>query len=191
MAESDRYNPSSAIGWLILALAGVTGYAVWQIAPLDARIEALEQTQAATRDELLGELDRVSMQLEAMRQRPERSAKAAAAEPVAPSQSAAANPPPPDTPRPAPTAPSAAAPAEAPRVALEFLDQHLFPADAVIARLMAGNVPPDNIARLTNHSKAYVIARGMQIEKLVGGAPNAPPEVTGALRRWTRDHAPR
>jgi hypothetical protein len=53
---------------------------------------------------------------------------------------------------------------------------------------MVGNAPPENIARLTNHSRAYVVARGMQIDKLISSAAGAPPEIARALRAYVRQH---
>lgn len=194
MAKDDRSadSPRSVgiLGWLVLGLAALTGYAIWQIAPLTARVDALERDRLATRDETLAQLDQLETRI-ASGSRPltvpaGTSEPAPSAENQAPTAGAA----------PAATAPAARvapppAPAEPPREALEFLDHRLFPADAVIARLMVGNTAPENIARLTNHSRAYVIARCMQIEKLVSAAPNVPTDIARALRAYVREHGAR
>jgi hypothetical protein len=173
--RSDQSRRStSLLGWLVLALAALTGYVIWQIAPLTARMDALERDRLAIRDEMLAQLDHMATQMTASEQ---------PAEPTPAAQAAVA----PDTPPAAPT-PGPRPPVEPSGEALEFLDRHLFPADAVIARLMVGNAPPENIARLTNHSRAYVVARGMQIDKLISSAAGAPPEIARALRAYVRQH---
>jgi len=73
--------------------------------------------------------------------------------------------------------------------ALEFVDRHLLPNDALIARLMIGNVSPPEIARETNHSKAFVLARAVQIEKMVAGASGAPAALVRTLRQYLQDHS--
>ena len=180
--RSDQSRPStSLLGWLVLGLAALTGYVIWQIAPLTARMDALERDRLAIRDEMLAQLDQLATQMTASGG--PAAASPGISEPTPARQAAVA----PDTP-PAATTPGPRPPVEPSGEALEFLDRHLFPADAVIARLMVGNAPPENIARLTNHSRAYVVARGMQIDKLISSAPGAPPEIARALRAYVRQH---
>jgi len=194
MAKDDRSadSPRSVgiLGWLVLGLAALTGYAIWQIAPLTARVDALERDRLAIRDETLAQLDQLETRI-ASGSRP-LTVTAGTSEPAPRAQSQGAAP----ATAPVASAPAApvvppTSPAEPPREALEFLDHRLFPADAVIARLMVGNTPPESIARLTNHSRAYVIARCMQIEKLVSAAPNAPTDIARALRAYVREHGAR
>jgi hypothetical protein len=191
MADDDRGRSSPSVtllGWLVLGLAALTAYLGWQIAPLTARIDALERDRLAVRDEMLSEMDHLGVQIAALQA--SAPAEPQPGKPLPKSTSvpeASARPAAPDIASPPSAAKTAAAPSPQ---ALEFLDRHLFPADAVIARLMVGSASPDNIARLTNHSRAYVLARGMQIEKLVSAAPGAPPEITRALRQFVRENAP-
>jgi hypothetical protein len=73
---------------------------------------------------------------------------------------------------------------------MAFIDARLLPADAAIARAMVAGTPLQDIARQTQHSPAFVLARGAQIEKLVSAAPGAPRELVRALQDYLRTHRP-
>ncbi len=212
MAAADptkRQGVSSSVAaWLVLALTIVTGYAAWQIMPLEGRIDALERQNLATRDRMLAEVERLNLELAALRGAPvseePMSAPALVPSPVAQQAAAPVEPP---SAAPAEAAPSAGSPAPAeaaspPSPAPEpkrltpavdptaFIDAHLLPADAAIARAMVAGTPPQDIARQTQHSQAFVLARGTQIEKMVSAAPGAPRELVRALQDYLRDHRP-
>lgn len=181
MAADDgprRLSASSSLGsWLVLALAIVTGYAAWQIAPLAERIDALERQSLGTRDRTLAEIERLNSQIAALRPAPianEQASKPTAATSPAPAPTAAAAP----VPKPAAVDPTA------------YIDAHLVPGDAAIARAMLSGTTPQDIARSTQHSPAFVLARGAQIEKMLSAAPGAPRELVRALQDYLRNHRP-
>jgi hypothetical protein len=174
--------------WLVLVLAIVIGYLAWRIEPLRQKLDAVERERLAAADRTLAEVEGLTRQiveLQAEIQVPtpsvNDSTQAANAEPTS-----------------APAVPRAATPAPqggdfsarpVPDDGLEFVDRHLLPSDALIARLMVGNVPPPEIARETNHSKAFILARAAQIEKMVAGAPGAPVALVRTLRHYLQDHS--
>ena len=203
MAADDptkRPGNSSSIGaWLILGLTVVTGYAAWQIMPLEGRIDSLERQNLATRDRMLAEIERLNSEVAMLRKSPV-SNEAANLAPVALSSVAAAPPAPedaavaPEVPQvsaePPPTAPAPEVkrtPAIDPTV---YIDAHLLPPDAAIARGMLSGTPLQDIARQTQHSEAFVLARGTQLEKTLSTAPGAPRELARALQDYLRAHRP-
>ena len=180
-----RAGLSSSIGsWLVLALAIVTGYAAWQILPLEGRIDSLERQNLATRDRMLAEIERLNAEVAILRGTPVAEgpprAPATAPSPVAPA---------PDAPVAAPPPLAAAEARQAPPIdPIAYLDAHLLPGDAVIVRAMLNGMPPQDIARDTQHSAAFVLARGAQLEKMLSAAPGAPRELVRALQDYLRDH---
>jgi hypothetical protein len=174
--------PSAVAAWLVFALAIVTGYAAWQMMPLEGRIEALERQNLATRDRMLAEIERLNFEVAALRGTPagEGAASAPATAPSPVSRQAAAAP---QSPAPAAATPAAVDPTA-------FINARLLPADAAIARAMVAGTPPEDIARQTQHSQAFVLARGAQITKLISAAPGAPPELLRALQDYLRGHRP-
>jgi hypothetical protein len=188
MAADDptkKVGLSSSIGsWLVLALAIVTGYAAWQILPLEGRIDSLERQNLATRDRMLAEIERLNAEVAILRGMPIAeelpNAPATAPSPVAP----------------APEAPGASAPPVAASEAkhappvdpVAYVDAHLLPGDAAIVRAMLSGMPPQDIARDTQHSPAFVLARGAQLEKMLSAAPGAPHELVRALQAYLRNH---
>jgi hypothetical protein len=173
---------SSSIGsWLVLALAIVTGYAAWQILPLEGRIDSLERQNLATRDRMLAEIERLNAEVALLQGAPvaEEPAIAPAVAPPAAAPTPVASAPP----------PAAAEAKHSPPVdPVAYVDAHLLPADAAIARAMLNGMPPQDIARNTQHSPAFVLARGAQLEKMLSAAPGAPPELVRALQVYLRDH---
>jgi hypothetical protein len=164
-----------------LALAVVTGYTAWQMLPLSERIDALERQNLANRDRMLGEIERLNAEVAILRGAPvaEKTATAPVAEPPA----AAAAPAAPGRPS---TAPEAKHPPPVDPVA--YVDAHLLPADAAIVRAMLNGTPLQDIARDTQHSAAFVLARGAQLEKILSAASGAPRELVRALQDYLRDH---
>jgi hypothetical protein len=77
------------------------------------------------------------------------------------------------------------------RAGLEFFDRHLLPSDATIARMMVGKAAAPDIARATNHSVAFVLARGRQIEEMLATTHDAPPELQRAIHEYLTEKAPR
>ena len=53
---------------------------------------------------------------------------------------------------------------------------------------MLSGTPLQDIARQTQHSEAFVLARGAQLEKMLSAAPGAPRELVRALQDYLRDH---
>jgi hypothetical protein len=179
---------SSSVGsWLVLALAIVTGYAAWQILPLEGRIDSLERQNLASRDRMLAQIERLNAEVAILRGAPAAekpaSAPATGPSPAAPTPAAPANA--------AASAPPASAP-EAKRAPpvdpIAYADAHLLPGDAAIVRAMLNGMPPPDIARDTQHSPAFVLARGAQIEKMLSAAPGAPRELVRALQDYLRNH---
>ncbi len=174
-------QPTPIAEWLVLVLAAITGYLAWQFAPLTARMNAVERDQLATKDNLLAELDTLARQVAAVERRNP---------PPAASQAA----PPSETPAPPPRAatpsPSQSATASPPSAGLEFLDRHLLPSDATIARMMVGKAATADIARATHHSVAFVLARGRQIEEMLATAHDAPPDLLRAIREYLQEKLP-
>jgi hypothetical protein len=185
---------SSVAAWLVLALTIVTAYAAWQIMPLEGRIDALERQNLATRDRLLAEIERLNVEIVALRgtpigRQPASATSAAVAPPPSVGLSPAVEPSPvtAQAPSPVPSAPEPKLTAVDPTV---FIDAHLLPGDAAIARAMLNSTPLQDIARQTQHSPAFVLARGAQIEKMVSTASGAPRELVRALQDYLRDHRP-
>jgi hypothetical protein len=176
-------QPSPVAEWLVLVLAAITGYLAWQFAPLTARMNAIERDQLATKDALLAELEKLARQVAAVERR---NPPPAASEAVQPSKTPAPVPPP----RAAPPSPSQSATASSPNAELEFFDRHLLPSDATIARMMIGKAAPADIARTTNHSVAFVLARGRQIEVILARAHYAPPELLRAIHEYLKERLP-
>ena len=85
-----------------------------------------------------------------------------------------------------PAAPEAKLPPAVDPVA--YVDAHLLPADATIVRAMLNGTPLQDIARDSQHSAAFVHARGAQIEKVLSAAPGAPRELVRALQDYLRNH---
>ena len=144
-------QPSPFGEWLVLVLAAITGYVAWQIAPLTARMDAVERDQLATKDDLLAQLENFAQQLAALERK---NSPPAAARATSPSET----PPPPMA---TPPSSSQSAPAS----------------------------PPD-IARSTNHSVAFVLARGRQIEEMLATARDAPPDLLQAIRQYLKEKTP-
>jgi len=174
-------SSSSVLSWLVLALAILTGYDAWEILPLEGRIDSLERQDLATRDRMLAEVERLNAEVAVLRgMRPTRepaNAPAAVPPPSAPASSASP-----------PSAPDARHPP--PIDPLAYVDAHLLPGDAAIVRAMLNGLPPQEIARDTQHSATFVLARGAQIEKLLSTAPGAPRELARALQDYLRAHRP-
>ncbi len=172
-------QPSPVAGWLVLVLAAVTGYVAWQVAPLTARMDAIERDQQATKDDLLATLETFAQELSAVQRNH-----------APPSVGQA--PPPSETPPPKVTPPGPSQPAASsqPSAGLAFLDRHLLPSDAAIARMMVGNAPAPDIARATNHSVAFVLARGKQIEEMLATARDVPPDLLRAIRQYLKEERP-
>ena len=175
--------------WLVVALAVVTGYTAWQILPLSRRIDSLERQNLAMRDRMLAEIERLNAEVAILRGAPASeepaSAPATATSHAAPAPSASAN---------AAASPPPASAQEAKRTPpvdpIAYADAHLLPGDAAIVRAMLNGMPPSDIARDTQHSPAFVLARGAQIEKMLSAAPGAPRELVRALQDYLRDHRP-
>jgi hypothetical protein len=174
-------KPPSLGAWLVLALAVVTGYTAWQILPLSGRIDALERQNLANRDRMLAEIERLNAEVAILRGAPasDEPVTAPAAEPPAAAVPPAASPP-------TPAAPEAKLPP--PVDPVTYVDAHLLPADAAIVRAMLNGTPLQDIARDTQHSAAFVLARGAQIEKMLAAAPAAPRELARALQDYLRNH---
>jgi hypothetical protein len=154
---------------------------------LEGRIDSLERQNLATRDRMLAEIERLNAEVAILRGTPvaEEPASApaagplpAAAAPAAPATAAASTPP----------APASEAKRIPPVDPVAYIDAHLLPADAAIVRAMLNNMPPQDIARDTQHSAAFVLARGVQIEKMLSAAPGAPRELVRALQDYLRSH---
>ena len=174
-------QPSPVAEWLVLVLAAITGYVAWQFAPLTARMHAVERDQLATKDDLLAELEKLARQVAAVERK---NPPPAASQAVPPSETPA------PPPRAAAPRPSQSASASAPSAGLEFFDSHLLPSDATIARMMVGKAPAPGIARATNHSVAFVLARGRQIEEMLATAHDAPPDLLRAIREYLKERLP-
>ena len=174
-------TPPSLGSWLVLALAVVTGYTAWQILPLSGRIDALERQNLANRDRMLAEIERLNAEVAILRGTPvaEEPAIAPATEPPGAAAAPAASAPP-------PAAPETKLPQAVDPVA--YVDAHLLPADATIVRAMLNGTPLQDIARDSQHSAAFVHARGAQIEKVLSAAPGAPRELVRALQDYLRNH---
>jgi hypothetical protein len=162
-----RPGTSPSLGpWLIVALAVVTGYTAWQILPLSGRIDSLERQNLAIRDRMLAEIERLNAEVAVLRGAPVADepaiAPAVAPPAAAPAAVASARP---------PTAPEAKHSPPVDPVA--YVDAHLLPADAAIARAMLNGMPLQDIARDTQHSAAFVLARGAQLEKMLSAAVTA------------------
>ena len=167
--------------FLAIVLLGV-GYAVWQVAPLSRRMDAIDRDRLETRD-------RLQRQIETLRDELARARLLAAnpglAAPPAPSPKA--------RPTAVPASPTAATepstatpePVAAPRVghvdAETFFASRLLPEDSAIATLLVESVPPPEIARRLKHSVAFIVAKGIQIEKRLADARDTPPAILSAL----------
>jgi hypothetical protein len=165
--------------WLVLVLAAITAYVAWQIAPLTARMDALERDRLATKDDLLAALEGFGQQLSALQGK---GSSPAASQAPPPSETPPPRPAPPSSPPPAATSP--------PGADLEYFDRHLLPSDAKIARMMVGKAPTPDIARATGHSAVYVLARGRQIEEMLAAAHDAPPDLLRAIREYLKRERP-
>jgi hypothetical protein len=169
--------------WLVVALAVVTGYTAWQILPLSGRIDSLERANLAMRDRMLAEIERLNAEVAVLRGAPvaEELAIAPAVAPPAAAPAPVASAPP----------PAASEAKQSPPVdPVAYVNAHLLPGDAAIVRAMLNGMPPSDIARDTQHSPAFVLARGAQIEKMLSAAPGAPRELVRALQDYLRDHRP-
>ena len=173
-------QPSPVVGWLVLVLAAVTGYVAWQVAPLTARMDAVERVSTPRR---MICSRRSSRSLGSSR-------RSGGTSPLSPSVAPA--PPPSETPPPRvrPPGPSQSATTSPPSAGLAFLDRHLLPSDAAIARMMVGNAAAPDIARATHHSVAFVLARGRQIEEMLATARDAPPDLLRAIRDYLKEKRP-
>ena len=176
-------QPSPVAEWLVLVLAAITGYVAWQFAPLTARMGALERDQLATKDDLRAELEKLARQVAAVERK---NPPPAASQAVRPPETPAPVPPP----RAAPPSPPQSATTSPPSAGLEFFDRHLLPSDATIARMMVGKAAPADIARATNHSVVFVLARGRQIEEMLATAHDAPPDLLRAIREYLKEKLP-
>jgi len=179
-ADSGSHGPT-----ILLALVAlVTGYVAWQVGPLSRRMDALDRDRLETNDRLQREIETLRDQLDRVRFLGTSSPTASARPPVrepAPQNAAAA---------PAaavPPAVPAAAPTKVPAQvsitnAETYFNRRLLPEDAAIATLFVESIPVPEIARRLKHSTAFIVAKGIQIEKQLSNAPDAPPEVAAALR---------
>jgi hypothetical protein len=169
----------------------VTGYAAWQIMPLEGRIDALERQNLATRDRMLAEVERLNSEVAILRQTPA-SDQTANSPPLAPPLAPVAPEAPPAAEVPQGSAelpPTAPAPEvkRAPAVdPTAYIDAHLLPPDAAIVRGMLSGSSLQDIARQTQHSEAFVLARGAQLEKMLSTAPGAPRELVRSLQDYLR-----
>jgi hypothetical protein len=166
---------------LLIVVLVVAGYAAWQVAPLSRRMDALDRDRLETRDRLLRQIELLRDELGRARLIGSDPPPAAGAAPAAKSRPAAGT----ASPSPAVESTAAASPTAAPRVsrlnAETFLASRLLPEDATIAALLVENVPPQEVARRLRHSLAFVVAKGIQIEKQLARAPDTPPEILSAL----------
>ena len=181
-------DPSSRGQWSLLLLAvALAGYAAWQAAPLSRRMDQLDRERLET-------TDRLQRDIETLRDQLTRARLIASAPSAAPSAkpNAAGREPAPPTPTigataSAPSSSSASSVSPPPggltRVEMEtFFDRRLLSEDARIATLLVSSLPPAEIALRLKHSIAFIIAKGIQIEKQLSSAPDTPPEVLAALR---------
>jgi hypothetical protein len=179
----DRRPSFPVADWLVLVLAAITAHVAWQYAPLTARMDALERDQLAAKDDLQAEIERLSRQLANLERT---NPPSTVSRVVRPSETPAAVPPKGGAPQ-SPSQPAGVAPSSS---GLEFLDRHLLPSDATIARMMVGKAAPADIAHATNHSVVFVLARGRQIEEMLTAAHDAPPDLLRAIRDYLGENLP-
>lgn len=181
-------SPSSRVSmWLLVAVVAATGYVGWQVVPLSLRMDAIDRDRLETND-------RLQREIEKLRDDFERARILAAAESSASGQRGATREPAP-TPAHSPVAmPDTSAPSAAaaptsgaaairvsPTNAETYFARRLLPEDAAIATLLVESIPVPEIARRLHHSPAYIVAKGIQIEKQLSAVPDAPPDVQAAL----------
>lgn len=182
---ADRGSRATSI--VLGAVVLVTGYVAWQVAPLSGRMDQLDRDRLETRD-------RLQREIETLREELARARLLATAPGAAPAPSSGASASPAAGTResaPAARAPSVVpgepvAPPARPTVgrvnADTFFASRLLPEDATIASLLVDDIPVAEIARRLRHSKVFVVAKGIQIEKQLAAARDTPTDVLAALR---------
>ena len=180
-------SPSSRVSmWLLVAVVAATGYVGWQVVPLSRRMDAIDRDRLETNDRLQREIEKLRDDFE--RARMLATSRTDGGAPSAVEREPAATRPSATTPAPSPgAAGSAAATAPAagirvsPTNAETYFARRLLPEDASIATLLVDGLPVPEIARRLRHSPAYIVAKGIQIEKQLSAAPDVPADVQAAL----------
>lgn len=166
---------------LLISVLLVASYAAWQVAPLSRRVDDLDRDRLETRDRLQRQIETLRDELARARLIGSDPGLAAEAPPAARGRSKAGI----ASPTPPVESTAAAAPTAAPRASRlnteTFLASRLLAEDAIIASLLVEGVPPQEIARRLRHSRAFIVAKGIQIEKRLAGSPDTPRDVLSAL----------
>jgi hypothetical protein len=181
-ADSGSRGPT----YLLIAVLAATGYVGWQVAPLSRRMDEIDRDRLETNDRLQREIEKLRDDLERARLVTAAASGAAGERPSGAERGSSREPTSGRSPiAPATVATTAATPAPvrvSPTNAETFFNRRLFPEDAAIATLFVDGIPAAEIARRLRHSVAYIVAKGIQIEKELATAPDTPRDVLAALR---------